>query len=73
MQACENNTLHALNKTIDDGPMYMCVCLLRILITKDKVLPFSNYNVGIYNFLAYFPIKASEAYEITSLSVCVSP
>jgi hypothetical protein len=29
----------------------VCVCVLRILITKDKILPFSNYNVRIYNFL----------------------
>jgi hypothetical protein len=27
-----------LNKTVDDEPI--CVCVLRILITKDKVLPF---------------------------------
>jgi hypothetical protein len=36
-----------LNKTIDDEP----VCELRILITKDKILRFSNYNVRKYNFL----------------------
>jgi hypothetical protein len=34
------------NKTIDDEPV--CVCVLLILITKDKILPFSNYNVRIY-------------------------
>jgi hypothetical protein len=37
-----------LNKTIDDKPV--CVCVW-IVITKDKILPFSNYNVRIYNFL----------------------
>jgi hypothetical protein len=31
-----------LNKTIDGEPMYVSV--LQILITKDKILPFSNYN-----------------------------
>jgi hypothetical protein len=48
-----NKILHVLNKTIDDEPMcvYVCVCVLRILMTKDKVLPFSNYNVLICNFL----------------------
>jgi hypothetical protein len=42
-----------LNKTIDDEPVCVCVCVyvLRNLITKDKILPFSNYNVRIYNFL----------------------
>jgi hypothetical protein len=30
---------------------YVCVCVLRILITEDKLLSFSNYNVRIYNFL----------------------
>jgi hypothetical protein len=29
-----------LNKTAGDEPV--CVCVLRILITKDKMLPFSN-------------------------------
>jgi hypothetical protein len=38
-----------LNKTIDDEPV--CVCVLRIQITKYKILPFSNYNVRIYNLL----------------------
>jgi hypothetical protein len=32
------------NKTINDEPVR---CVLRILITKDKILPFSNYNVQI--------------------------
>jgi hypothetical protein len=49
MQAYVNKTQHTLDKTIDDKPV--CVCVLRILITKDKMLPFSNYNVRIYNFL----------------------
>jgi hypothetical protein len=46
-----------LNKTIDDEPVWVCVCvcvcvcLLQILIMEDKILPFSNYNVQIYNFL----------------------
>jgi hypothetical protein len=31
--------------------MTLCVCVLRILITEDKILPFSNYNVKTYNFL----------------------
>jgi hypothetical protein len=35
MQAYENKTLHTLTKTIDDES----VCV-RILITKDKILPF---------------------------------
>jgi hypothetical protein len=39
-----------LNKTIDDEPVCVCVCVLRILIKKD-FLPFSNYNVLIYNLL----------------------
>jgi hypothetical protein len=42
-----------LNKTIDDKrtrvPVHVRV--LGILITKDNILPFSNYNVRIYNFL----------------------
>jgi hypothetical protein len=29
----------------------VCVCVLRIMITKDKILLFSNYNVRICNFL----------------------
>jgi hypothetical protein len=32
----------------------VCVCVLRILITNDKILPFSNYNVRIYNLLQKF-------------------
>jgi hypothetical protein len=36
-----------MNKTIDDEP----VGVLRIIITKHKILLFSNYNVRIYNFL----------------------
>jgi hypothetical protein len=28
--------------------MSQCVCVLRILITKDKILPFCKYNVQIY-------------------------
>jgi hypothetical protein len=27
------------------------VCVLRILIMKDKILPFPNYNKRIYNLL----------------------
>jgi hypothetical protein len=42
MQAYENKT-HTLDKTIDEEPT--SVCVLRILITKDKILTFSNYNV----------------------------
>jgi hypothetical protein len=34
-----------LDKTFDDEPLCVCVCVLRILITKDKILPFSNYKV----------------------------
>jgi hypothetical protein len=59
MQAYENKTFHMLDNTIDDEPVCVCVCVcvyvyvcvLRILITIDKILPFSNYNVPIYNFL----------------------
>jgi hypothetical protein len=40
-----------LNKTIDYEPVCVCVCVLRILINKDEILPFPNYNVRIYNFL----------------------
>jgi hypothetical protein len=29
----------------------VCVHILQILITKDKILPFSNYNMQKYNFL----------------------
>jgi hypothetical protein len=36
-----------LNKTVDNEPV--CVCVLQILIMKDKILPFSNYNMRIYN------------------------
>jgi hypothetical protein len=43
-----------LNKTIDDEPVCVCVCVLRILTTKDKILYFSNYNVRIYSFLQKF-------------------
>jgi hypothetical protein len=49
MQAYENKTLHMLDKTIDDEPL--CACALQITITKDNMLPFSNYNVGICDFL----------------------
>jgi hypothetical protein len=42
-------TKHKLNKTINAEPVHMCI--LRILIAKDKILPFSNYNVRMYNFL----------------------
>jgi hypothetical protein len=46
---------YMLDKPIDDEPVRACacacVCVLRILITIDKVLPFSNYNVRIYNLL----------------------
>jgi hypothetical protein len=49
MQAYENKTLQVLDKTIDDEPV--CVCVLRILITKDKILSFSNYNVRIWHLL----------------------
>jgi hypothetical protein len=48
MQAYENKTQHMLNKIIGYEPL--CVCVLRTLITKDKILPFSNYNVRTYNF-----------------------
>jgi hypothetical protein len=34
-----------LDKIIDDEPVRVCV--LRILITKDKILPFYDYNVRI--------------------------
>jgi hypothetical protein len=34
--------------------VYIYIYILRILITKDKILPFSNYNVRIYNFLYKF-------------------
>jgi hypothetical protein len=33
------------------------VCVLRILITKYNILPFSNYNVQIYNFLSKFAAR----------------
>jgi hypothetical protein len=58
MQACENKTQRMLDKTVDDEPV--CVCVLRIIITKDKILPFQP------TFLK----KKSAANEITSLSVC---
>jgi hypothetical protein len=32
----------------------VCVCVLRILIKKDKILPFLNYSVRIYNILQQF-------------------
>jgi hypothetical protein len=46
-------TKHMFNKTISDEPMCVCVCVcvLQILIMKDKILPFSNCNVQIHNFL----------------------
>jgi hypothetical protein len=47
MQAYENKTQRILNQTNDDEPVFA----LRILITKDKILPFSNYNMRIYSFL----------------------
>jgi hypothetical protein len=52
MQAHENKPQHMLGKTVDHAPVYMCV--LRNLITKDKILPFSNYNARICNFLQRF-------------------
>jgi hypothetical protein len=36
-----------LNETVNDE----LVCALQILITKDKILPLSNYNMQIHNFL----------------------
>jgi hypothetical protein len=57
MQAYENKTLHMLYKTIEDEPLCLweseseSVCVLWIIITKDMILPFSNYNVQICNFL----------------------
>jgi hypothetical protein len=53
------------NKTIDDGPV--SVCVIRILFTKDKILPFSNYNVRIYNFLQQF---AAHRLRNTALERC---
>jgi hypothetical protein len=53
MQAYENKILHLhmLNKTIDDEAV--CVCVLQILIMKDKILPFSHkmceYTVAYKN------------------------
>jgi hypothetical protein len=43
-----------LNKTMVDEPICMCMCVLRILIAKDEILPFSNYNVRIHNLLQKF-------------------
>jgi hypothetical protein len=43
-----------LDKTIYDEPVCVCVCVLQILITKDKILSFSNNNVRIYSFLQKF-------------------
>jgi hypothetical protein len=43
-------TLHMLDKSIDDEP----VCVLLILIPKDKILPFSNCYVLIYNYYKKF-------------------
>jgi hypothetical protein len=42
-----------LNKTVDDEPVCVCVCVcvLQILIMKNKLLPLSNYDMQIYNFL----------------------
>jgi hypothetical protein len=60
MQAYENETLHMFSKTIGDKScacVCVCVCararvcVLRIPITKDKILPFSNYKVRMYSFL----------------------
>jgi hypothetical protein len=45
-----------LNKTIDDKSVCVCVCVLRIVITKDKILSFSNYNVRIHNLLIKFAL-----------------
>jgi hypothetical protein len=40
-----------LNKTIDDEPVCVYILyILGILITKDKILPFSKYNVQMYNY-----------------------
>jgi hypothetical protein len=39
-----------LNKTTDDEP----VGVLRIIITEDKILSFSKYNVRMYNLLQKF-------------------
>jgi hypothetical protein len=34
------------DKTIDEL-LCVCVCVLQILITKDKILPFSNFNIQL--------------------------
>jgi hypothetical protein len=47
MQVHENKKLHVLDKNIDDEP----ACVLRILITKDKILLFYNYNLRMYSSL----------------------
>jgi hypothetical protein len=56
-----------LNKTIDDDePVCVCVCVCaRVrVITKDKMLPFSKYNVRIYKFAAHLkPCDSTPAAE----------
>jgi hypothetical protein len=58
-----------LNKIIDGEP----VCVLRILITKDKILPFSNYNLRIYNFLHKFAARLKPCSGTPVAEHCTRP
>jgi hypothetical protein len=43
------------NKNIDDEPACVCVCLCNTnILTKNKILSLSNYNVRIHNILQKF-------------------
>jgi hypothetical protein len=67
MHAYENKTQHTLYKTIDDEPMCVCACVLWIPITKGKILPFSNYNLGIRNLLLKIRSKPKTLWQHTEL------
>jgi hypothetical protein len=40
-----------LNEAIDNEPLCVRASLVRIVITKIKMLPFASTNVRIYNLL----------------------
>jgi hypothetical protein len=51
VQTDENKTWNTLNQTIDGEPFYVRVTNS---VTEVKLLPFSDPNVRIYNFLQKF-------------------
>jgi hypothetical protein len=54
MQTYENKIQQMFSKTVDNELVCVVVLVLQILITKDKIFLFSNYNMWIYNILQKF-------------------